>query len=296
MAAALAIGLLVPASKYLVAWNTFFLQVIFFLSCLKIDLKQMKGAAKDWKFLSLANLLMLIIFPVLTWLIINPLYPDMGLALFLLAAMPVGMTAPLLVEVAGGKQTIAMVLTVTTSLLAPITIPLLTKFLYGTTVSVDALGMFKQLALVIFVPFILAMIVRRLIPATIQKIKPATKPISIILLGLLIIGAVAAQAPAIISLSHNWWQLFVAIGALYVFFLATHLVGYYAFWWKKHEDKNTASISLTYNNFTLAIFLASQFFPKPEVLLPLVLSILPWATLLPLWKQVSEVFLKPAKK
>ncbi|MDD5438467.1 MAG: bile acid:sodium symporter [Patescibacteria group bacterium] len=292
MLAALIIGLLVPAAKYLTAWNTFLLQIIFFLSCLKIDLKQMKGAAKDWKFLLLGNLLMLVIFPALTWLIINPLYPDMGLALFLLAAMPVGMTAPLLVEVAGGKQTIAMVLTVTTSLLAPITIPLLTKLFYGTTVAVDALGMFKQLCLVIFVPFVLALIVRRLLPMAVQKIKPASKPVSIILLGLLIAGAVAAQASAIISLSRNWWQLFVAIGALFVFFIATHLIGYYAFWWKKHDEKNTASISLVYMNFTLAIFLASQFFPKPEVLLPLVLSILPWATLLPLWKQVSEVFLK----
>ncbi len=293
MAASLVIGLLVPQAKYLIAWNTFLLQVIFFLSCLKIDLKQMKGTAKDWRFLLLANVLMLVGFPFLTWLVVNPLYPDMGLALFLLAAMPVGMTAPLLVEVAGGKQSIAMVLTVTTSLLAPITIPLLTKLMYGATVAVDAVGMFKQLALVIFVPFILALIVRRLIPSAINKIKPATKPISIFLLGLLIIGAVAKQSVAIIALSKDWWQMFVAIGALYVFFLVTHLIGYYAFWWKKHDDKNTASISLVYMNFTLAIFLASQFFPKPEILLPLVLSILPWATLLPLWKQVSEMFLKP---
>lgn len=295
MAASLVIGLFIPAARYLIPWSTFLLQVIFFLSCLKIDLRQMKGTAKDWKFLLLANILMLIIFPVLTWFVVGPLYPDMGLALFLLAAMPVGMTAPLLVEVAGGKQSIAMVLTVTTSLLAPFTIPLLTQLLYGAGISVDALGMFKQLALVIFVPFILALIVRRVVPSTINKIKPATKPISIILLGLLIIGAVAKQAPSIISLAHNWWQLFVAIGVLYVFFMATHLIGYYSFWWKKHEEKNTASISLTYNNFTLAIFLAAQFFPKPEVLLPLVLSILPWATLLPLWKKVSEMFLKPAK-
>jgi predicted Na+-dependent transporter len=296
MAAAVALGLFLPQAKYLIVWNTFILQVIFFLSCLKIDPKQVLDYLKDWRFLSLANFMMLIGFPFVVWLVINPFAPDMGLALFLLAAMPVGMTAPLLVEVVGGRQSVAMVLTVTTSLLAPLTVPLLTKILYGASITVDAVGMFKQLALVIFLPFALAMIARWVVPKAIQTIKPATKPISIILLGLLIAGAVAKQSASIIALSHDWWQLFVAIGTLYVFFFVTHLLGYYGFWWKKYEDKNTASISLTYMNFTLAIFLASQFFPKPQVLLPLVLSILPWATLLPLWKKVSDVYLKPTRR
>jgi len=255
----------------------------------------MEVASKDWRFLSLANLIMLVIFPLLTWFIVNPLYPEIGLALFLLAAMPVGMTAPLLVEVAGGRQLISMVLTVTTSLLAPITIPLMIKLTYGATIGVDALGMFKQLVLVIFIPFILALIVRRLIPSAVDRVKPVTKPVSIVLLGLLIIGAVAKQSDSIIALSNDWRHVFVILGILYLFFIATHFFGYFAFWWKAHEDKNTASISLVYMNFSLAIFLASQFFPGPEVLLPLVLSILPWTTLLPLWNRISEMFLKPKK-
>ena len=290
MTAALLLGLFLPAASYLIPWNTLILQAIFFLSCLKIDITQVSSSLKDWKFLMLANVVMLIGFPVAVWLLINPIAPDMGLALFLLAAMPVGMTAPLLVEVVGGKQTIAMVLTITTSLLAPITIPLLTKTLYGASISVDALGMFKQLALVIFLPFIIAMIVRKITPKIIATTKLMTKPISIILLGLLIAGAVAKQSDQILSLSQDWWKLLIAIASLYLFFLALHIVGYVIFWWKKHDDKSTASVSLTYMNFTLAIFLASKFFPKPEILLPLVLSILPWTTLLPFWKRISDRF------
>lgn len=293
MVASLLIGLFFPYAKYIVPLSTVLLQIIFFLSCLKIDLKQMKGFAKDWRFLLLSNVLMLIVFPFIVWFIMGSFNPDMSLALFLLAAMPVGMTAPLLVELVGGKQSIAMILTVTTSLLAPLTIPFLTKYLYGATITVDASNMFEQLILVIFVPLILALLVRHFVPSFIDHFKSTTKPLSIILLGLLIVGAVAKQASSIIAMSKDWWQLFVIIGALFVFFIFTHFVGYYAFWWKKHEDKNTASITLTYMNFTLAIYLASQFFPKPAILLPLVLSILPWATLLPLWKKFSEDFLKP---
>ena len=288
MMVALACGLFLPATNVLIPWNTLFLQIIFFLSCLKIDPSQIKSSLKDWKFLLLANSLMMIGFPLAVWLIVNPFAPNMGLALFLLAAMPVGMTAPLLVEVVGGKQAIAMVLTVTTSLLAPITIPLITKWLYGTSISVDALGMFRQLALVIFIPFVLALLTRKIIPSTVEVIKTKTKPLSILLLGLLIASAVAKQSHQIRTLSQDGWKLVSIIASLYTFFFVVHLVGYFAFWWKNRADKRTASVALTYMNFTLAIFLAAQFFPKPEILLPLVLSILPWATLLPVWKWASK--------
>lgn len=292
MIIALAAGLFMPAAAHLTPWNTQILQAIFFLSCLKIDLGQLRGSLKDWRFLLLANVLMLVAFPVVVWVTMNPFAPNLGLALFLLAAMPVGMTTPLLVDVVGGKQTIAMVLTVTTSLLAPITIPLLTKILYGATIAVDAFGMFKQLSLVIFLPFILALIVRTIVASTVEAIKTTTKPISILLLGLLIAGAIAKQSAHIRAMSQDLPRLFLIIVALYLFFCALHLAGYYAFWWKKREDKLTASVALTYMNFTLAIFLASQFFPTPEVLLPLVLAILPWATLLPVWKWVARTKLR----
>lgn len=287
MTLALAVGLFVPQANALVWWNTYILQAIFFLSCIKIDPKQVGAHLKDWKFLGWANFLMLIGFPVLTWLAVGSWGGDFAFALFLLAAMPVGMTAPLLAEVIGGKQSLALVLTVTTSLLAPFTIPLLTKLLYGASVSVDTLGMFKQLALVIFLPFTLAMLVRRLVPKTVNAAKPATKPISIFLLGLLITGAVAKQSVSILEQARNWPILIGAILALFVFFAVLHALGYYSFWWKKHDVKATSSVSLTYMNFTLAIFLASQFFPRPAVLLPLVLSILPWTLMPAVWKKLA---------
>lgn len=294
MVVALFAGLFIPAMNYLVPLNTFLLQVIFFLSCLKIDIRQLKYSVKDWRFLLLANIMMLLGFPILVWVFAQS-FGDVGIALFLLAAMPAGMTTPLLVDVVGGNQSMALTLTVTTSLFAPFTIPLLFKIFYGASVAVDALGMFRQLALVIFVPFVLALLVRHFIPR-VQRIGNTSKPISIFLLGLLIAGAVAQHSQEILGFARNWWQLFVFIGGMYVFFMILHALGYFAFWWKNHTDKNTASITLTYMNFTLAIYLAAHFFPKPEILLPLVFSILPWATLLPFWKHISDVFLKPSKR
>lgn len=285
---ALVFGLFFPQARALMAINTLLLQIIFFLSCLKIEPRALFTHLKDWRLLAMSNALMLIGFPAAVWLIGLPSHSEFGFALFLLAAMPVGMTAPLLVEVAGGKQSIAMVLTVTTSLLAPITVPLMTKALYGAQIAVDASSMFKQLALIIFVPFILAMVAKALLPKTVATLGKKTKIISVILLGLLIAGAVAKQSTPILSESTHFWTFVGTLILLYGFFLALHFAGYFSFWWEPKDIKQASSITLTYMNFTLAIFLASEFFPEPGIIIPLVLAIIPWATFMPIWQKISK--------
>jgi BASS family bile acid:Na+ symporter len=296
MIISLAIGLFVPWSKHLIPWTTIILQIIFFISSLKMKPELVLDGFKDWKYLAAVNFYMMVLLPSVVWLLALFLPHGLGLALFLLAAMPAGMTAPLLVEVAGGKQSTAMIIVVTTSLLAPFSIPLLTKLFYGASVAVDATDMFIKLVMVIFIPFLLALVVRRFFPKTVSLINPKTKPISLYLLGLLIIAVISAQAENIYALSHNWWSLMVFLGGLLLFILLLHFAGYYGFWWKTHAEKNTTSITLTYMNFVLAIYLAGEFFPTPEVLLPLVLIIIPWATFLPAWQKISIKLAPPVKR
>lgn len=284
----LAVGLFLPEAKALVPWNTFILQAIFFLSSLKIDVRAVVRDLSDWRVVLAANAVMLVVLPFAVRLLLEPLFPSVSFSLFLLAAMPIGMTTPLLVEVMGGKQTLALVLTVVSSLLAPVTIPIMTRLAYGASVSVDAFSMFRSLALVIFVPFLLAELVKRSAPRIIVRVNPRTKPVSIALLGLLIAGAVANQSEAIReAVRTGWAETLLLVAGLYAFFVALHVVGYWSIWWKPREVRRTVAVCLVYMNFTLAIFLANRFFPRPEVVLPLVLSILPWATLLPAWKKIS---------
>jgi len=287
MVLAMAIGLFVPQAKHLIPWTTLILQLIFFISSLKMRTDLVWASAKDWKFLLAVNIYMMVLLPIAVWALVWPMPTGLGMALFLLAAMPSGMTTPLLVEVAGGKQAAAMVMVVTTSLLAPLTVPILTKVLYGASVTIDIWGMFLKLAMVIFLPFLLAILCRHLFTETVKKINLKTKPISIYLLGVLIIATISAQSENLFLLSADWWKLIILIIGLYVFVVLMHLAGYFGFWWKSHAEKNTASISLTYMNFVLAIYIAGEFFPSHEILLPLVLIILPWATFLPVWQQIS---------
>ena len=238
---------------------------------------------------------MLFLLPILTYVVASYLAPEMAIALMLLAAMPAGMTTPLLTEVVGGNVAYALVLTVLTSLLAPLTIPLVSKFLIGTQVSFSAYEMFLKLLFVIFIPFILAQIIRKFGHVHVKKSQFTFKPISLVLLGGLITAVVAKNASTITGHLDLFFKYLIA---LTIFFFILHFVGYFITFWQDRKSKLTVTVAVTYMNFTLAIYLASLYFNQPEVVIPLVISVIPWAISLVPFKFIVSKYLPPeaAKK
>ncbi len=272
---ALFLGLTFPdLGLYIVPASTLFLQIIFFLSSLKLDVRALATEAKRTKIIVLVNFYMLILFPAAVFLLAKFLAPQYALPLLLLAAMPAGMTSPLLSEIVGGSVGFALVLTMITSLFAPITIPLMIKLLAGASVAVPIMAMFKSLFFVIVVPFALAQAVRFFFHEKIKATFFTFKPISILLLGLLIFGIVAKRAG---ELRTHLGLFLGALAVLSIFFLLLHLIGYWGVPGLARAERLSATICLTYMNFTLAIFLAGKFFPQPEVLIPVILSVFPWS-------------------
>ncbi len=285
--AALLIGLLLPGYAIVLApFATLFLQIIFFLTSLKINLSAVTKAARNYKMLISANIFMLIIFPVVVYLIAAPIAPSLAIALLLLAAMPTGMTAPLLTEVVGGRASVALVLTLTTSLLAPFTIPVVISLLAKTAVTVSAFAMFWSLVKIIIIPFILAQVVRYFVKRRIEPAFVAFKPISIILLGLLIAGVVSKQAE--VMLQDIGVTLITQLIVLFAFISILLFAGYFITYWRSRKDRLTVSVCLTFMNFTLAIYLAGEFFSDPQVLFASVLVVFPWALMLIPYKWVTK--------
>jgi len=142
--------------------------------------------------------------------------------------MPAGMTAPLLSKLAGGEHHIALVLTVATSLLAPLSVPFVISLAAGETVSVNAFAMFIRLAQAIFLPFLAAQLVRAMFGARISRVSRMITPVSTILLGFLILFIVAKRPDEIIALVLKGTAL-AELGAIFVFFIMLHGIGYVAF-------------------------------------------------------------------
>ena len=286
--AALAAGMAWPEQlKGLNAWSTFFLQIIFFLSSLKLDTHAIIRGMKEWRAVLLVNLNMLIDFPIATFFVARIIAPDYAFALTLLAAMPAGMTSALFTDIVGGATEFALVLSATTSLLSTITIPFIIQVLLGSTVVLPVSKIFLTLVYVFVIPFACAQIVRHLLHDRIKATYVTFKPISLVLLGLLIAGIVAMQAGSIRATSA---LVIPAIIILCVFFAILHVVGYWTAPWLHHGKRLATTICLTYMNFTLAIYLAGTFFPEPSILIPIILSVFPWSlSLIPFQKWAQRM-------
>jgi BASS family bile acid:Na+ symporter len=274
---AITIGLMFSHQvKILSDYGQILLMAICFLSALKLDLKSIKSSLKDGKMLLVANILMLFVFPIAVYYVTLLVLPQFAVAFMLLASMPSGMTSPLLSEVSGGRQELALIITASTSLLAPFSIPFVIHLLVGSFVTVSFSSMIVSLAKVMILPIILAMIVRPMLIDSIKKSFFAFKPISLLLLGLLITGIVGKQSTAIMDAFHGGAFLWSLI-ALFALFVVFHIVGYFAIPWRDRVDRITMSICLTYMNFTLAIFLVGQYFTDPNIVIPVILSTIPWS-------------------
>ncbi|MFH1769855.1 MAG: bile acid:sodium symporter [Parcubacteria group bacterium] len=286
---ALAIGIFFSEhTVFLAPYSTWFLAGIFFLTALKIDFKEFLRYCKGVKMIVVGNLLMLILFPIAVYYITDAIAPSLAIAFLILAAMPSGMTVPLVAQICGGKQSLALVFAISTSLLAPFTVPLVIKLLIGGAISVSFLSMFLSLAKIIFIPFILANIIKYLWQKETEPAYKTFTPISILLLGLLIVGVSAKQADQIVLGQQGDFIRYI-IG-LFILFIVFHIVGYFAIFWRSREDRVTITVALTYMNFTLAIYLVGEFFTEPNILIPVVLSVIPWSILIVPFKLIVDRF------
>jgi len=289
---ALGLGVTLPDTMATLApYNTIFLGIIFFLSALKINVSQTIDCLRDIPMVIAVVVCMLFVFAGATFFVTEWLAPEFTVAFVLLAAMPVGMTAPLLATISGGRSELAMTLAVVTSLLAPLTIPFVISLFLEAAVSVSFFDMFINLSTIIFMPFLLAQIVRNYVPSFVQQIAPAVTPVSLLSLGLLITGIIAQQVLQVAE-GFEFISLTPSLFGVLLLFIIFHIVGLSVVFWHSMTDRVTISICLTYMNFSLAVYLASEFFADGAVTLTLVVAIIPWVLLLPVFRLLTIRFLQ----
>ncbi len=193
--------------------------------------------------------------------------------------MPTGMTIALVAEFFGGKTSLALVITAVTSLLAPITVPIVTKIALGQAVPIPMLQMFWSLFLTIVIPFVLAMVLKKRVPKRIEAHDALWRNISVLAFGLLITGITAATSMGN-PVTFTWRD--AAILAFIFPWLATLIwVAYHIVPWRPPSERMTVALCMLYLNNTLALYVADKFFkdlnatPKQIMLLMVVNAILP---------------------
>jgi BASS family bile acid:Na+ symporter len=253
--------------------------LVFFFSSLRLSLGEVLSYAKDWRMLVITTLYMLVIMPFALFIPTSFLSQEWSVALLILGAMPTGMTIALMAEFFGGKTSLALVITTVTSLLAPFTIPLVTKIAIGQSVEIDTLGMFWSLSLTIVAPFVLAMLVKRAAPKQVEKLDGLWRNLSVAAFGVLITGIVASTqgGGGITFTMRDAWMMLISM----VLLGAMTWGGYYIVQWRSSADRMTIALCMLYMNNTLALFVGERFFrelgvvPKQVLLLLVVNALLP---------------------
>ena len=214
----------------------------------------------------------IILLPIIAFILVKiwPIAPELAIGVMIIAAAPGGVTSNLLTSFAKGDVALSISLTAIISLLCVITIPFIVLTSVGllgdTNViqDISLLSMSRDMFLIVTVPVILGMLLRRFVSGASMKFEPIAKKISILLFILVLLGAIAAERKNVIyyfaeaGLVTLVLNVVMMVVAYYVAqLLATGI-----------KQKKCITIECGLQNGTLAIFVATSIFDGGMYVIP----------------------------
>ena len=175
-------GVLYPEqSAFVSGFIKYPLMIMLFLSFIKISPADVGQAlVSNWTGLIWGTLLRLVIAPALAYWVTLLLYPPLALPMLLLAGASTGVSSPFFISLCKGNISYCLVMAVATSILLPLSLPVMVKVLADTTLDYDLTSMALFLGMIIFVPLVVAFILRGLAPGLLGSINRISYPIALL--------------------------------------------------------------------------------------------------------------------
>ena len=206
----------------------------------------------------------IILLPAIAFILVTlwPISPELAIGVMIIAAAPGGVTSNLLTSFAKGDVALSISLTAVISLLCIFTIPFIVlisvDLLSGSDINqnISLVNMSRDMFLIVTVPVIAGMLLRKFASGIAQSFEPIAKKISIILFILVLLGAIAAERENVIS-------YFIQAGLITLILnVIMMIVAYYVaqLLVSGSEQKKCITIECGLQNGTLAIFVATSIF------------------------------------
>ena len=261
---ALVLGFLLPGVFLPLSGITMYvLGVIITLSFLTLDYGEFFKTIKQFYIPLAVFVIYKLLLPAGLYFLFSLWQRNIGLAVLLLAATPVGMITPALAQITGGDRSFVLALVIITAFTAPFYLPLLLQLVGGAYIELNALSMMFSLSTLIFIPFAVSLVLRRFVSGFIKKTAPAHGALSVMLLVFVLLG-IAAQGSAYIR--ENPAVSLSFLGASFVLAAVLAVLGYFGFRFLGRERRLGLTVAVTYMNLALAITLAAKYF-TPDVML-----------------------------
>ena len=148
----------------------------------------------------------IVVLPVVAFALASvwPMAPELALGLMIIAAAPGGVTSNILTAFARGDVALSISLTAVISLVSVITIPLIVVFAYGAFIGeqagkdISVAGTAISVFLIVAVPVLIGLVVRRFAESFALRFEPAARRISAVLFVLVLAGAIYDQRANIV--------------------------------------------------------------------------------------------------
>jgi BASS family bile acid:Na+ symporter len=273
------------------AFPLYCLVALLFLSFLSIPLESIWKVARSSRLLiGYLLFIKLILVPVSVYFLFHWLFPTHALAALLVSAISPGVTGPFFSEMLLGNTSLVTVGMVTGSLLVPVTLPALVRILAGHTIQLPFATMANILGMVVFVPFVLAEILKRSSPRLTVKLIDKRFSLSLVLFALTNFGVFSKYSVYFRQQPSMVWVAFLVTVVLAGIYFVTGVV----FSWKLALPEQLAIIiSLSQVNNVLVLVFASQLFGPIEPMVAAMYSVMFFSLLVPIrgyqrWRLAGE--------
>ncbi len=214
----------------------------------------------------------IILLPIIAFVLVKvwSIAPELAIGVMIIAAAPGGVTSNLLTSFAKGDVALSISLTAIISLLCVVTIPFIVltsvELLGGSNITqnISLLSMSRDMFLIVTVPVILGMLLRKFSSGVALKLEPIAKKVSIILFVLVLLGAIAAERENVISYFAQAGLITLILNVVMMivaYYVAQSLAS-------GTRQKKCITIECGLQNGTLAIFVATSIFGGGMYVIP----------------------------
>ena len=214
----------------------------------------------------------LIILPLVAYLLIIILRtpPEIAIGVMIIAAAPGGVTSNILTKFANGDVALSISLTAIISLLSIITVPFIIfksidlLNVSASTNEISMIGISVKMFLVVTLPVILGMIIRRFANNFVSSNEKTIQTISLILFLIVLFGAIIQERANILP------YMMKAGTITFLLNIIMMLIGFYVakIFATGIQQRKCISLECGLQNGTLAIFVATQIFNDVAYIIP----------------------------
>lgn len=205
------------------------------------------------------------IMPLLGWAIATAfrLPNEIAVGLILVSCCPGGTASNVVTYIARANLALSLLMTMCSTFAAIALTPLLTKWLVGERLPVDAWGLFLSTVQVVLLPVLAGLVLHHLAPKAVERVTPVAPLVSVILIALICANIIGRNAAEVIEHSG---RLTAAVGLLHA---GGFGLGYAAAWLFGYDKlvRRTVSIEVGMQNSGLGAALATRHFTNAQTLL-----------------------------